>query len=188
MLFSITHLDLPDEYEEDFLSTDSSNPVEENSKSKSVSLKSSNKQGALSIDKLTGKKLGKGSADKETEDKAANSPIGSISEDLEEDTNSGLDDLLNSTSTVSITIVYCHSYVCLQCVSIEPELVEARMFWHSDLCSFKFLQVAFFSSSRITLLMIPFHTFEVILLIILKNYDLFVLLGQYRISLHVRDV
>ena len=85
-------LDLPDDYEEDFMSTDSSNAFEENSKSQSK--KSSNKQGVSNLDKSSGRKLTKGN-----DDKAANSPVGSISEDIEEDTNSGVDDLLNSTST-----------------------------------------------------------------------------------------
>lgn len=94
-------LGIHDDYEEDFLSSGSST-TNENSKSRSLSQKSSNKQNPPKKEKLLDKKVIKDSAEKDTSEKAATSPVGSISEDLDDNTNSGIDDLLNSTaSTVS---------------------------------------------------------------------------------------
>ncbi|XP_034244430.1 FGFR1 oncogene partner-like [Thrips palmi] len=97
-------LGIHDDYEEDFLSTGSS-ATNENSKSHSLSHKSSNKQNPPKKEKSSEKKLTKDSAEKETSDKAAtNSPVGSISEDLDDNTNSGIDDLLNSTASTENTV------------------------------------------------------------------------------------
>lgn len=97
-------LGIHDDYEEDFLSTGSS-VSNENSKSHSLSQKSSNKQSLHIKEKSSEKKLLKDSAEKETSDKAAtNSPVGSISEDLDDNTNSGIDDLLNSTASTENTV------------------------------------------------------------------------------------
>lgn len=93
-----------DDYEEDFISTDSSAAIEENSKSHSHSRKSGNKQGAKKKEPLMSKKISKDSEEKETSDKTGHSPIGSISEDIDDDTNSACDELLNSTASTENTV------------------------------------------------------------------------------------
>lgn len=91
-------LGLQDDYEEDFVSTGSSAALEE--KSKSLSHKS-NKQGTSPPENLFARKSSK--SDLEISDKKTNSPAGSISEELDDNTNSGIDDLLNSTASTENT-------------------------------------------------------------------------------------
>ncbi|KAJ1521359.1 hypothetical protein ONE63_003035 [Megalurothrips usitatus] len=96
-------LGLQDEYEEDFHSTDSSAAADGGSKHQSHGQKSSNKVSSLK-ENSSGGRVSKSSLEKEASDKAANSPIGSISEDIDDDTNSGIDDLLNSNASTENTV------------------------------------------------------------------------------------
>lgn len=90
-----------DDYEEDFVSTDSSAAAIDE-KSKSRSQKSSNKETSKKRGVSGDTKASNGSPEKDLSDKTGNSPVGSISEDLDDNTNSGIDELLNSAaSTVS---------------------------------------------------------------------------------------